>query len=271
MPRNANQGTTALHAFVELTEAFERDGTISLGELQDKLKSKLGKYLTDGRTRSTRRAINTLSRYGIIHKDLSKFGEPLYSLTEMEDPYGSVIYCVLVFLFDMATNLKDPEAILERVENFIPQAATAMEEYLPSEYNFGDIFTSYLLERSKVTGLPPFTLSTIFHGMPVIFRVHTLLMWLKYVSTEKCKHETNTIIMKMFYKICGGSVKGLPLLNTGKELVDPSAYDNTYKIDENFSDVEIDGWHIISFQMIPGEASKYLPEIVRKSLGIEED
>ena len=80
--------------------------------LEEKVKAKLLPYLKDGRTRSLKKAISVLDRYGVIDATLSKYGEPAYRIARRvdTDQFRFDYLYLLSFINDIARTVEGSQA-----------------------------------------------------------------------------------------------------------------------------------------------------------------
>ena len=110
MSRRGDPGLTSITVLVELLKAGPYG--LALGILQDKTKATLGEYLTDGRSRSVKHAIENLEKYGIISEKISSHDERIYSIRLVADDYMSSFLYLLSAVDDL---IDEPEGVSDHV------------------------------------------------------------------------------------------------------------------------------------------------------------
>lgn len=105
-------GSPGLTVVTTFTELIGESGFIPFGILEEKVKAKLLPYLKDGRTRSLKKAISVLDRYGVIDTTLSKYGEPAYRIARRvdTDQFRFDYLYLLSFINDIAGTVEGSQA-----------------------------------------------------------------------------------------------------------------------------------------------------------------
>lgn len=198
MPKNATHGITALQVFVELAELFDRNEPVSLGILQSKIIVKLGKYLTDGRTRSVKRAIGVLSKYELIREGINKFDEKTCILNLTEENQTSFYFNVLIFLDDNSKG----NCILEEMEFLFTPLVSSNADSFPFIPDTEEPFRSMYKYWAIVYGLSEYSISKFFYQMPVKLRIYQLMVWIVHKWKTQEKDQSITKVAPLFLHLC---------------------------------------------------------------------
>ena len=211
MSKNASRGITALHVFLELSDALLRDSPVSLGILQDKVKEKLSLYLTDGRSRSIKKAIELLDSYGLVDfPGKNQFGEPVYSLRYYEDRMWTFYLSVLQFLSDIT----DSKGLAVRIEQIV--VLNLDERYLVRGFTHRlgiDHSESGGIRQTTQTDFIVWMVKRIaghikstyyeamrdYESLGPLLRMHYLFYWLMTFNTKKdnkIARKINTLFLK---------------------------------------------------------------------------
>lgn len=216
MSKNASHGITALHVFLELSDALLSDRPVSLGILQDRVKEKLSSYLTDGRSRSIKKAIELIGSYGLADfPGKNKYGEPVYKLRYYEDRMWTFYLSVLQFLSDMT----DSNGLAVRIEQIV--VLNLDERYLVSSFTHrlgidhsdsGGIrqttqtdFIVWMVKRiAEHIGSTYYEAMRDYESLGPLLRMHYLFYWLMTFNIKKdneIARKINTLFLKACYTV----------------------------------------------------------------------
>jgi hypothetical protein len=205
MPRNANHGISALHVFVALSDAYI-DGRkeVTLNELKRTLIKDLHEYLTDGRSRSAKRAVKILAEYSLVEESKNRFGEPVYSLKGKSDTSFSNFLNMLSFLEDMTKGRTGEKQILERIEAVLPAIIEVLRgngcfTRVPKEKE--NIVISIFEALASEHGISLYAAIKFFHDQPQILRLYNMFAWLAIISEKYGDDTSLEIVLKTYYEV----------------------------------------------------------------------
>lgn len=238
MPRNANHGISALHVFVALADAYI-DGRkeVTLNELKRTLIKDLHEYLTDGRSRSAKRAVKILAEYSLVEESKNRFGEPVYSLKDKLDTAFSIFLFTLAFLDDMTKGRAKDKNVLERVETVLPAFIEVLRENgcfagIPKEKE--NVFMLIFEELSSEQGISLYAATKFFHRQPQILRLYNMFAWLAFISERYGNNMSAKIVLMAFYEVCKTAIpENMVLTGSDKDKA------NSFPESPFFRDIEV--------------------------------
>lgn len=205
MPRNANHGISALHVFVALADAYI-DGRkeVTLNELKRTLIKDLHEYLTDGRSRSAKRAVKILAEYSLVEERKNRFGEPVYSLKGKTDTSFSNFLNMLSFLEDMTKGRTGEKQILEIIESVLPAIIEVLRgngcfTRVPKGKENILMFIFEALAREQEISL--YTAIKFFHDQPQILRLYNMFAWLAIISEKYGDSTSSEVVLITCYEV----------------------------------------------------------------------
>lgn len=204
--KKCESGITALHVFVTLTDAYlSGKKEITLSELKPTLIRELHEYMTDGRSRSTKRSLKILAEYSLIEESENRFGEPVYSLKSKSDELYTVFLNIPSFLDDMTKGRTGDKQLLERIEANLP----AIIEVLRDNQCFSgvskekeNIVLSIFETLASEQGISLYEATKFFHRRPQIMRIYRMLTWIAMVSEKYGQNLSAEIVVMTFYEAC---------------------------------------------------------------------
>jgi len=127
MSKSSYPGVTAMTVFSELCSL--NPGTyLPFGILEDRVKSRLSEYLTDGRTRSVKHGLERLERYGMLSIKKTKYGELSYTLPFFLDENKTIFLYLLSAIEDLTERIEIKDFSLELPDNPMnPEEANTIE------------------------------------------------------------------------------------------------------------------------------------------------
>ena len=243
MPRNAVHGVTILTTFSELARGLTNQEALPLGVLEDRVKGRIGDVLTDGRSRSVVKALDTINGYGILKEGKSKFGERLFKLRTEDKINDDLFSRYLLLISEIASPLvlsddtQNGKAIYDPIET-IEDALYFWANSESSEI-FPDVFheNKHFLQRffggiSLSIGQPEEIILKWFFSLPAIKRVRLLMLYIRdlmrtndhdlvkehEITTEELMTGSNYLTLRLFFTMAIAPIDYWVDCKTGRKI-----------------------------------------------------